>query len=74
MLRTLEVDTDTMEVNVTVGVQKLDAVDLDAVKAALPVGKVSVAAVKGGLDVADPEADDMAVIASAAVEVRLELP
>jgi hypothetical protein len=30
--------------------------------------------VKGGLDVADPENHDPAVIASAAVEVRLELP
>jgi hypothetical protein len=30
--------------------------------------------VKGGLDVADPENNDPAVIASAAVEVKLELP
>ena len=74
MLRTLDVDTGTMEVHVTVGVQNPDAVDLDAVKAALPVGQISVTAVKGGLDVADPEADNKAVIASAAVEVRLELP
>jgi uncharacterized protein (TIGR02058 family) len=74
MLRTLDVDTATMEVHVTIGVQNPGAVDLDAVKAALPVGQISAAAVKGGLDVADPEADDLAVIASAAVEVRLELP
>jgi uncharacterized protein (TIGR02058 family) len=74
MIRTLEVDLEKMEVIVTVGVQRPDAVDLDAVKAALPVGQVSVSAVKGGLDVADPEADDIAVIASAAVEVRLDLP
>ncbi len=44
------------------------------VKASLPVGNVSVKAVKGGLDIADPENNDPAVIASAAVEVRLELP
>jgi uncharacterized protein (TIGR02058 family) len=74
MLRTLKVDTTTMEVHVTIGVQHPDAVDLEAVKATLPVGQISVKAVKGGLDVADPEADDIAVIASAAVEVRLELP
>ena len=36
-------------------------------------GQVSVKVVKGGLDVPDEEADDVAVIASAAVEVRLEL-
>ncbi|MFP6733489.1 MAG: Lin0512 family protein [Rhodospirillales bacterium] len=74
MIRTLEVDLEKMEVIVTVGVQNPGAVDLDAVKAALPVGQVSVKAVKGGLDVADPEAGDIAVIASAAVEVRLDLP
>jgi hypothetical protein len=44
------------------------------VKASLPHGIVTVKAVKGGLDVADPENNDPAVIASAAVEVRLELP
>ena len=47
---------------------------LGAVKSALPVGQVSVNVVKGGLDVPDEGADDVAVIASAAVEVKLELP
>ena len=74
MIRTLKVDTKTMQVNVTIGVQQPEQVDADAVKAALPVGEVSVKVVKGGLDVPDKEAGDIAVIASAAVEVRLELP
>ena len=74
MIRTLNVDTKTMQVNVTIGVQKPARVDADVVKAALPVGQVSVKVVKGGLDVPDEEADDVAVIASAAVEVRLDLP
>ena len=74
MIRTLKVDTKTMQVNVTIGVQQPDQVDADAVKSALPVGQVSVKVVKGGLDVPDEEADDVAVIASAAVEVRLDLP
>jgi uncharacterized protein (TIGR02058 family) len=74
MIRTLAVDPATMEVNVTVGVQQPDAVDTDSVKAVLPVGVVTVTAVKGGLDVDDEEIGDTAVIASAAVEVRLELP
>jgi hypothetical protein len=30
-------------------------------------------AVKGGLDVADPETNDLAVIASAAIAVRIEV-
>ena len=74
MIRTLNVDTKTMRVNVTIGVQQPERVDSGAVKAALPVGQVSVKVVKGGLDVPDEEAGDVAVIASAAVEVRLELP
>lgn len=74
MIRTLKVDTKTMQVKVTIGVQHPERVDAEAVKAALPVGQVSVRVVKGGLDVPDAETGDLAVIASAAVEVRLELP
>ena len=49
-------------------------VDREVVKAALSHGQVTVNVVKGGLDVPDEEAGDLAVIASAAVAVRLELP
>jgi len=73
MIRTLGVDKSKMQVDVTIGVQKPDRVDAAKVKATLPLGKVSVKVVKGGLDVPDDEADDIAVIASAAVEVRLDL-
>jgi len=73
MVRTLGVDKSKMQVDVTIGVQKPDRVDAAKVKATLPLGKVSVKVVKGGLDVPDDEADDIAVIASAAVEVRLDL-
>jgi hypothetical protein len=48
-------------------------VDLEKVKASLPVGNVTVKAVRGGLDVADAENNDPAVIASAAIAVRIEL-
>jgi uncharacterized protein (TIGR02058 family) len=75
MLRALEVDAKTqMFVTVTIGVQQPDKVDLEKVRTSLPHGIVTVKAVKGGLDVLDPENNDPAVIASAAVEVRLELP
>jgi hypothetical protein len=43
------------------------------VKASLPHGHVSVSVVKGGLDVPDATSGDIAVIASAAVAVRLDL-
>jgi uncharacterized protein (TIGR02058 family) len=75
MIHTLKVDSKTgMFVDVTIGVQQPDKVDLEKVRASLPHGVVTVTAVKGGLDVPDPEGSDIAVIASAAVAVRLELP
>ena len=75
MIRTLKVNPKTdMFVDVTIGVQQPDKIDLEKVRASLPHGIVTVKAVKGGLDVADPEGNDIAVIASAAVAVRLDLP
>ena len=68
----LGIDKDTLQVDVTIGVQKPEEVDIDRVKESLPVGKVTVRAVKGGLDVTDASGGDTAVIASAAVEVRIE--
>ena len=72
MIRTLGVKPDKMYVDVTIGVQQPERVDADKVKASLPHGVVTVKVVKGGLDVPD-ESGDMAVIASAAVAVRLDL-
>lgn len=75
MIRTLKVDPRTgMFVDVTIGVQQPDRVDVEKVRASLPYGIVTVKIVKGGLDVPDPERNDPAVIASAAVAVQLELP
>jgi uncharacterized protein (TIGR02058 family) len=74
MMRSLGVDSKTMLVDVTIGVQQPGKVDAEKVKASLPHGKVSVKVVKGGLDVPDDTGKDTAVIASAAVEVRLDLP
>ena len=71
-IRALGIDKDTLQVDVTIGVQKPDEVDTEKVKGSLPVGKISVRAVKGGLDVEDEVVGDVAVIASAAVEVRIE--
>ena len=74
MVRTLGIEASAMQVEVTIGVQQPDRVDPAAVKAALPHGAVTVSVVKGGLDVPDDAGHDTAVIASAAVAVRLDLP
>ncbi|MBL6455298.1 Lin0512 family protein [Belnapia sp. T6] len=74
MLRSLGVDPKTMRVDVTIGVQRPEAVDAERVRASLPHGIVTVRVVKGGLDVPDEDGRDAAVIASAALAVSLELP
>ena len=72
--RSLGLDWDKIQIEITIGVQDPDAVDKDAVRATLPSGQVSVTAVMGGLDISDRAVDDRAVIATAAVEVMVELP
>lgn len=74
LIRSLAIDASTMQVEVTVGVQQPDRVETEAVRAALPHGEVAVRVVKGGLDVPDDTSRDVAVIAAAAVTVRLDLP
>ena len=74
LVRSLGVDRNEMRVDVTIGVQQPDKVDPEAVKATLPMGQISVNVVMGGLDVADDEVDDIAVIATAAVVVGVEIP
>lgn len=73
-IRSLKVDKKEIDVEVTIGVQEPAKVDVEKVKASLPVGNVTVKAVKGGLDIPDPENNDPAVIASAAIAVRVPLP
>jgi uncharacterized protein (TIGR02058 family) len=72
-LRNLGIDPESMQVKVTIGVQKPEAVDAATVRAAFPYGQITVNAVLGGLDVPDDERDDIAVIASAAIEVHVDL-
>jgi len=71
LLRTLKISPKDMRVEVTIGVQKPEAVDAEKVRASLPHGQVTVRVVKGGLDVPDEELGDVAVIASAGIVVRV---
>lgn len=73
-IRTLGLDIRTMQVEVTIGVQQPDQVDIEAVRKSLPYGIVTAKAVKGGLDVPPEENHDLAVIATAAIAVRFDLP
>lgn len=73
-LRALKIDPASMQVEVTVGVQQPAMVDKAKVAATLPHGQVTVNVVVGGLDVPDPDNNDITVIASAAIAVRVALP
>ena len=74
LVSSLGLDSKTMQVEVTIGVQKPEAVDANAVKASLPRGQVTVKVVKGGLDVPGEGGHDPIVIASAAIAARFDLP
>jgi len=74
VVRSLGLDSNKMQVEVTIGVQKPEAVDTAAVKASLPRGEVTVKVVKGGLDVPAEGDHDAAVIASAAIAAKFDLP
>lgn len=73
-LRSLGLDSKAMQIEVTIGVQRPDQVDAAKVKASLPHGHVTVKVTKGGLDVPAEGGHDLAVIASAAIAVRYDLP
>jgi len=62
---------DAMRVQVTVGVQDPDAVDCEALAKKLPRGNAEVSAVKGGLNVTNPDTGSVIVIAAASVEAFL---
>lgn len=68
LFKSLGYDHREMRVQVTIGVQQPDKVDIAVVAAELPRGRAEVTAVHGGLDVQDPQQAATHVIATAAVE------
>ena len=73
LFRSLGFDHADMQVKVTIGVQHPDRVDTSIVAQKLPRGKAEVTAVKGGLNVVDPENSTCSVVATAAVEAYLNI-
>jgi uncharacterized protein (TIGR02058 family) len=71
LFKSLGYDHRDMRVQVTIGVQEPDKVDLALVAAELPRGRAEVTAVHGGLNVVDAEQGTTHVIATAAVEAFL---
>ncbi|WP_127114289.1 Lin0512 family protein [Shimia sediminis] len=71
MFDALGLDHTDMRVQVTIGVQEPDKVDITALTAKLPRGTATVTATFGGLNVTNPDTGNVLVIASAAVEAFL---
>ena len=66
-------ETDSMRVEVTIGVPRPDEVDTDAVLAVLPHGTGTVNVVEGGLAIPNDAGTDATLIANAAAVVHLDL-
>ena len=65
--------TDSMVVEILIGVPKPDQVNKDEVLALLPHGTGSVKVVEGGLEIANDAGTGSTVIANAAAIVRLDI-
>lgn len=69
----LDVPTDSMIVNVTIGAPRPDDVDKAQVLAVLPHGTGTVEVVQGGLEIPMGDRDDSTIIANAAAVVYLDV-
>ncbi|MEM1040184.1 MAG: Lin0512 family protein [Pseudomonadota bacterium] len=72
LFRHLNMDAKAMEIELRIAAPEPDAVDLQAVAAELPYGRVSPLADKGGLRVVD--GDRVSTIVNVAIIVRVALP
>ncbi len=71
--KALGVPTDSMVVEILIGVPKPERVDKAEVLAVLPHGTGTVKVVEGGLEIANDEGTDATVIANAAAIVHLDI-
>lgn len=69
----LGMPTDSMQVEVLIGVPKPELVDKAAVLAVLPHGTGTVEVVEGGLEIVNDAGTSKTVIANAAAVVRLDV-
>jgi len=73
LFRSLGIDRDSMQVEVTIGVQHPDKVEKQHIAKQIPYGEVLVNVVEGGMNVVDQENGTTSVIATAAIAARLNL-
>ncbi|MEM7044342.1 MAG: Lin0512 family protein [Pseudomonadota bacterium] len=73
LFRSLDIDPNSMEIELTLAAQKPDEIDVEVVAATLPYGKVTTKAVKGGLNVPDEATGGLTVVVNAGVLVRVPM-
>ena len=71
--KALGMDTDSMRVEVTIGVPRPEQVDQGAVLAVLPHGTGTLTVVEGGLEIPNATGTDSTLMAHAAAVVWLDL-
>ena len=62
-----------MLVDVEIGVQKPDAVDVDEINAVLPYGQCAINVVAGGLDIPKPDGDGLTILANAVIVISFDM-
>ena len=72
--KALGIDTDAMQVEVTIGVPHPEQVDREQVLAVLPHGTGTVEVMEGGLSVPTDDGTGVTLVANAAAVVWLDIP
>ncbi|MDC0435311.1 Lin0512 family protein [bacterium] len=72
LFKSLDIDPESMVVEVTIGVEKPEEVDTNTIASQIPYGSVTVKAIFGGLFLPDPENQITTVVATAAVVASIE--
>ncbi|MEM7422149.1 MAG: Lin0512 family protein [Pseudomonadota bacterium] len=71
LFKSLNIDPNTMEIELRLAAQEPEKIDLDAVAATMPYGTVRPIAIRGGLNVPDGPDGAVSVIVNAGVIVRI---
>ena len=64
---------EAMLIDVDIGVQRPEAVDVQALLKVFPYGRPTIRVVRGGLDVSKPDGSGLTVMANAAVTVSFDV-
>jgi len=62
-----------MLVDVEIGVQRPELVDIEEIKAVLPYGQCAVNVVTGGLDIPKPDGEGITILANAAIVISFDM-